>query len=472
MDSGIVEGKDDRILSLMDVSTKLRRIAKLAEDCPAMVFTSLAYHIDLEFLREAYRRTRKDGAPGVDRVSGREYARDLERNLEALLNAFKSGRYRAPPVRRVHIPKGDGRTRPLGIPAFEDKVLQRAVTMVLEAVYEEDFVDGSYGFRPKRSAHDALEALREGIMEMKGGWVIDADITGYFDNIDHGKLREILDQRVRDGVLRRAIDKWLKAGVLEDGSVSYSDSGTPQGGVVSPLLANIYLHEVLDTWFADVVQPRMKGRSFLVRYADDFLLAFECREDAERVFKVLPKRFAKYGLTIHPEKSHMVCFTRPALRSAGKGRGSDGAPPGTFDLLGFTHYWAKSRKGNWVVKRKTMAKRFRRGLRQLHEWCQAHRHTPLEAQWRALTQKLRGHFTYYGITGNYTSLSRFHWFATRIWKRSLDRRSQRGYLPWDKFKRLLVRFPLPMARCYRSTIPCSEAWARGAGCGSSARPDL
>ena len=456
----------------MDVSTKLRRIAKLAEDRPETTFTTLAHHIDMEHLREPYRRTRKDGAPGVDRVSGREYARDLERNLEALLNAFKSGRYRAPPVRRVHIPKGDGRTRPLGIPAFEDKVLQRAVTMVLEAIYEQDFVDGSYGFRPKRSAHDALEALREGIMEMKGGRVIDADITGYFDNIDHGKLREILDQRVCDGVLRGAIDKWLKAGVFEDGSIRYSARGTPQGGVVSPLLANIYLHEVLDTWFDETVRPRLAGRAFLVRYADDFLLAFERREDAERVFEVLPKRFAKYGLTIHPEKSHMVSFTRPTLESEGKGRGPSGAPPGTFDLLGFTHHWAKSRKGNWVVKRRTMTKRFRRGLQQLRECCQAHRHAPLGEQWRTLSQKLRGHFAYYGITGNYTSIPRFHWFATKIWKRSLERRSQRGYLPWDKFKRLLARYPLPTARCSRSTIPCSETWARGAGSGNAARPDL
>ena len=283
-------------------------------------------------------------------------------------------------------------------------------------------------------------------MEMKGGGVIDADITGYFDNIDHGKLREILDQRVRDGVLRGAIDKWLKAGVFEDGSIRYSARGTPRGGVVSPLLANIYLHEVLDTWFDETVRPRLAGRAFLVRYADDFLLAFERREDAERVFEVLPKRFAKYGLTIHPEKSHMVRFTRPRLESEGRGRGPSGAPPGTFDLLGFTHHWAKSRKGNWVVKRRTMAKRFRRGLQQLRECCQAHRHAPLGEQWRTLSQKLRGHFAYYGITGNYTSISRFHCFATKIAKRSLDRRSQRGYLPWDKFKRLLGRYPLPTAR--------------------------
>ena len=457
--------------SLVEVSTKLRRIAELAKERP-IAFTTLAHHIDQEFLREAYRRTRKDGAPGIDRVTAADYAEKLDENLEALLNAFKSGRYRAPPVRRVHIPKGDGRTRPLGIPAFEDKVLQRAVTMVVEAIYEQDFLPGSYGFRPGRSAHDALAAMREQLMSLKGGWVIDADIKGYFDNIDHGKLREILDQRVRDGVIRRTIHKWLRAGVMEEGSVSYSDTGTPQGGVISPLLANIYLHEVLDKWFEETVKPRLRGKAFLVRYADDFLLGFELKEDAERVFAVLPKRFAKYSLTIHPEKSQLVCFTRPLRDSPGKGNSGENRRPGSFDLLGFTHYWARSLKGNWVIKRKTMAKRLKRALTQLHAWCQKHRHMPLREQWLALCQKLRGHFAYYGITGNSPSIFRFHWFATRIWKRALDRRSQRGYLPWAKYKALLRRFPLPVARCLHSNIPWSEAWVRGAGCGSPARPEL
>jgi group II intron reverse transcriptase/maturase len=436
----------------MDVSTKLRRIAELAKENSQMSFTTLAHHIDMDFLREAYRRTRKDGAPGVDRVTAKEYAKRLDANLEALLNAFKSGRYRAPPVRRVHIPKGDGRTRPLGIPAFEDKVLQKAVTMVLEAIYEQDFSNCSYGFRPKRSAHDALAAMREPLMEMGGAWVIDADIKGYFDNIDHGKLREILDRRVRDGVIRRAIDKWLKAGVMEDGSVRRSDLGTPQGGVISPLLANIYLHEVLDTWFERDVKPRLRGDAFLVRYADDFLVGCTHKSDAERVFDVLPKRFAKYRLTIHPEKSKLVCFTRPTSRESGKGRDGYGNAPGTFDLLGFTHYWARSHRGYWVIKRKTMAKRFKRGLVALNEWCCKNLHAPLPEQWTTLCQKLRGHYAYYGITGNFKAVSRFLWCATRIWKRSLDRRSQRGYLPWVRFKRLLRRFPLPPARCPHSTI--------------------
>jgi group II intron reverse transcriptase/maturase len=235
-----------------------------------MALTTLAHHIDVDFLREAYRRTRKDGAPGVDRQTADEYAQNLEANLQALLDRFKSGTYRAPPVKRVHIPKGDGsKTRPIGIPTFEDKVLQRAVAMVLEAIYEQEFLDCSYGFRPNRSAHQALDALWKTLTEMKGGWVLEVDIKGFFDSLDHGHLRGFLDQRVRDGVLRRAVDKWLKAGVMEAGVLTHPDAGTPQGGVVSPLLANVYLHEVLDRWFETQVRPRLVGRATLIRYADD-----------------------------------------------------------------------------------------------------------------------------------------------------------------------------------------------------------
>jgi RNA-directed DNA polymerase len=251
------------------ISTRLKSIAELASKAPDMVIRTLAHHIDVEFLREAYRRTRKDGAVGIDGQTADEYARHLDENLQSLLDRFKSGRYRAPAVRRVHIPKGDGGTRPLGIPTFEDKVLQRAVTMVLEAVYEQDFLDCSYGFRPGRSAHQALKALWNGLMDLGGGWVLDADIKSFFDTLAHGHLRNFLDQRMTDGVLRRAIGKWLNAGVLEEGRIERSSEGTPQGGVISPLLANLYLHYVLDQWFAEEVQPRLKGVAFLVRYADD-----------------------------------------------------------------------------------------------------------------------------------------------------------------------------------------------------------
>lgn len=426
------------------VSTKLRRIAQLAKEDPTRVLTNLAYHIDVEFLREAYRLTRKDGAAGVDGQSAEDFAADLDDNLRELLEGFKSGHYRAPPVKRVHIPKGDGKkTRPLGIPTFADKVLQRAVTMVLTAVYEQDFLDCSYGFRPKRSAHDALHTLREGIMKMGGGWVLDVDIQAFFDNLVHGKLREILDQRVRDGVLRKMIDKWLKAGVLEDGELAYPKGGTPQGGVVSPMLANVYLHEVLDTWFTGEVLPRLRGQAFLVRYADDFVMVFSQEADARRVLEVLPKRFARYGLTIHPDKTRLVRFDRPRTSPRGEGDDPRGEDPGSFDLLGFTHYWARSRRGYWVVKRKTAKSRFSRALKAIDRWCRQSRHWPIAEQHEVLSAKLKGHYAYYGLASNGMSLKRFLWYVERAWRRWLGRRSQRGYLSWRRFRQLKGTYPLP-----------------------------
>ena len=429
------------------VLTKLRRIAQLAKEDPTRALTSLSHHIDLDFLREAYRQTRKSGAAGVDGQTAEDFAADLDKNLRELLDGLKSGRYRAPPVRRVHIPKGDGtKTRPLGIPTFADKVLQRVVTMVLTAIYEEDFLDCSYGFRPARSAHDALHTLREGIMAMGGGWVLDVDIQAFFDNLDHGKLREILDQRVRDGVLRRMIDKWLKAGILEDGELAYPEGGTPQGGVVSPVLANVYLHEVLDTWFTRDVLPRMRGRAFLVRYADDFVLVFSHEEDARRVLEVLPKRFARYGLTVHPDKTRLVRFKRPRKPSRDSDDGPKVERPGSFDLLGFTHHWARSRRGYWVVKRKTSKRRFNRALKTIDRWCRQSRHRSITEQHAKLSAKLKGHYNYYGVTGNSTSLSRYLWFVERSWRRWLGRRSQRGYLSWKRFRQLKEHYPLPPPR--------------------------
>lgn len=417
------------------VSTKLRRIAQLAKEDSKRAFKSLAHHIDVDLLREAYRLTRKDGAVGVDGQTAKDYAAELEKNLGDLLGHLKSGTYPAPPVRRVHISKGDGKTRPLGIPTFEDKVLQRAVVMVLGAVYEQDFLPCSWGFRPGRSAHGALREIREGLMAMGGGWVLDVDIKAYFDSLDHSKLREILDQRVRDGVLRRVVDKWLKAGVLEDGELRYPEEGTPQGGVISPLLANVYLHEVLDTWFDREVRPRMRGKTFLIRYADDFIMAFSCEEDARRVLEVLPKRFERFGLTIHPEKTRLVRFDRPGALSNGEdGDPSDGSTLGSFDFLGFTHLWVRSRRGFWVIKRKTARKRFLRGLKAIAEWCRENRHQRIAEQQATLTAKLRGHYQYYGIRGNYDSLSRFLKLVERIWKRSLERRSQKGCFSWERFK--------------------------------------
>jgi group II intron reverse transcriptase/maturase len=420
----------------------------LAREAKDMAFTSLAHNIDVEWLREAYRRTRKDGAVGVDGQSARQYEELLEENLRSLLDRAKSGTYVAPPVRRVHIPKGDGKeTRPIGIPTLEDKILQRAVAMVLEAVYEQDFMDCSYGFRPGRSAHQALQALWNQTMAMKGGWVVEVDISRFFESVDHAHLRGILSQRVRDGVLMRLIGKWLNAGVLEAGQVSYPDAGTPQGGVISPLLANIYLHEVVDVWFEQMVKPCLFGKAILVRYADDLALVFSNERDARRVMAVLSKRFGKYGLVLHPKKTRLVPFRPPPH----KGRGE--SSPGSFELLGFTHYWGWSlRRGYWVVLRKTAKGRFSRALRRVSDWCWRARHQPIPEQHRQLARKLKGHYEYYGITGNSSALVRFRNEVGRIWRRWLGTRSWHSRRNWDWFNGLLRRHPLPPAIAVHSTV--------------------
>lgn len=440
------------IQSSNQVSTKLRRIAELAKRAPDMSFTSLSHHIDLEWLREAFRRTRKDGAPGIDGTTAAGYADNLDDNLQDLLNRAKSGRYRAPAVRRVHIPKGKGRTRPIGVPTFEDKVLQRAVVMVLEPVYEGIFLDCSYGFRPKRSAHQALNALWVETMKMGGGWVVEVDIKGYFDAIPHDMLREVLRQRVRDGVILRLIGKWLNAGVLENGQISYPGAGSPQGGVISPLLANAYLHEVMDTWFENTVKPRLRGKSVPFRFADDLLVGFSLESDARRFLKVIPKRLARYGLEIHPDKTRLVNFRRPS----GKGRGNavkGSERPGTFSFLGFTHYWGLSRKGNWVIRRKTAKDRFSKAINAIRVWCRRARHLPIKEQRDTLARKLLGHYAYYGITWNNEGVARFYRECTRVWFKWLTRRSNRHSTTWDDFNRLLKRLKLPLPRIVHSFVP-------------------
>ena len=430
------------------VSTGLQRVAELASRKPAWVLTTLAHHIDLSLLRRAYERTPKDKAAGVDGQTAAEYAVDLEANLRSLLERFKAGTYFAPPVRRKNIPKGDGRqTRPIGIPTFEDKILQRAVSMVLEAVYEQDFRDCSYGFRPGRSAHQMLEAIWRELMSMGGAWVLELDIRSYFDTIDHGRLRSFLDKRVRDGVIRRAIDKWLKAGVMEDGQVHHPEEGTPQGGVISPLLANVFLHEVLDTWFEDDVQPLLCGRSRIFRYADDAVLVFSSERDARKVLEVLDKRFAKYGLALHPEKTKLVWFYPPPRQKP-----PDGPDEDTFDLLGFTHFWEKSRRGQWTVKRRTGRKSFARSLKKVAIWCRKNRHLKVGEQQRKLVAKLRGHYQYFGITGNFAMLATFRHGVMMAWHKWLSRRSQRALITWEKWNRLIVRYPLPPVRVVHSAL--------------------
>ncbi len=433
--------------SLERICTKRDKIATLARHEPKLVLTTLAHHVDLEWLREAYRRTRKDGAAGVDGVSAEAYEAALEENLTSLLGRFKSGLYRAPPVRRVHLPKDDGRaTRPIGIPTLEDKVLQRAVLMVLEPLYEQDFLDCSYGFRPGRSAHQALEALWRGLMDLGGGWVIDLDIRAYFDSVDRRRLNAVLDQRVRDGVIRRAVGKWLHAGVMEDGALWYPERGTPQGGVISPLLANIYLHEVLDTWFETEVKPRLRGRALMVRYADDAVLCFEHEADARRVLAVLAKRLERYGLELNAEKTRLVDYRQPPQRGPGQGPGGGHS----FDFLAFTHFWARSRTGRWVVKRKTAKRRFGRALKRATTWCRTYRHLPVAVQHAALRRRLLGHYAYFGITGNARALGRFHRAVERAWRKWLDRRSSKARMTWECFQRVLQRYPLPPPRVVHS----------------------
>jgi RNA-directed DNA polymerase len=448
-----------------DVSTKQQRIAQLAGQMSGKALTSLSHHIDGAWLLEAWRRTRQDGAVGVDGQSAEQYAENLHGNLADLLDRAKSGRYKAPPVKRIHIPKGDGKsTRPIGIPTLEDKVLQRAIVMALEPVYEADFKSCSYGFRPGKSAHDALEALWKQSMgawrERPVQWVLDVDIKSYFDTLDHKHLRQMLDKRIRDGVIRRLIDKWLKAGVMEQGKLSYQEEGTPQGGVISPLLSNIYLHEVLDTWFESEVQPRMKGRAFLVRYADDFVIGFEHEEDARKVMKVLPKRFERYGLQLHPEKTRLVEFKAPRDRTRRPEednnddqkrpptQGSEKRPK-SFDFLGINHHWGHTRKGKPIVKRSTASHRMTRALKKLRDWMRHHRHEPVKEQWRILMSKMRGHAAYYGITGNSQAINSFSHQAQNEWYKWLNRRGGQKPLTWEKYSKWLkgiFRWPAPRIR--------------------------
>lgn len=423
------------------VSMKLQRIAEQAISYPAGVFNNLYHLIDYDFLKEAYRLTNKKSAPGVDKVTAKEYAKDLERNLRDLHERLRDDRYVAPPVERVWVDKEGGKKRPIGKPCYEDKIVQRAVVMILEAIYEEVFHEFSHGFRRGHNQHQALQELREQCRKLNIKWIVDADVSGFFDNIAHGYLREFLEQKVKDGGIIRLIGKWLNAGVLDAGEMIFPDKGTPQGGVASPMLANIFLHYVLDEWFVKVVQPRIKGRSFLLRWADDFIIGFELEGDAKRVMAALPKRFSSFKLTIHPEKTKLVRFVQPSSKE----KTAEGN--GTFDFLGFTHYWAKTLRGYWVIKRKTMGKRLRRFMKEIWEWCRENRHHSIREQHGTLCSKLRGYYQYYGIRGNYKMLEVVFEHTERAWQHWLSRRSSKGSVTYGKFAVFFRKvFPLPTPR--------------------------
>jgi len=444
----LVEGRGHRISELREgqmagtpipspISTRQAQIASRAREIPDAPLRTIVHHMDLDWLREAFGRLRRGAAAGVDGMTVEDYAANLDANLEALLQRLREGRYRAPPVRRVYIPKGDGSSRPLGLPTVEDKLVQTAVKMLIEPIYEQEFYDFSYGFRPGRSAHDAVEALHNAIWSMYGAWVLDADIRGFFDAIGHRELRDLLRQRVADPAVVRLVGKWLNAGVLEGGVVRHVETGSPQGGVISPLLANIYLHEALDKWWVDTVFPRLAGRGALVRYADDFVMVFERKSDAERVLRALHGRMARFGLELHPDKTKLgLC--RPPWRG-------EGPKPATVDFLGFTVYWALSRNRRWTLKRKTSRKATGRALRSMRAWMKQARHWPIEVQAAALASKMRGHINYFGLPGNSRGIASYAYWVRRAWKHWLGRRSQRAYLTWPQFTRLLEKFPLPRA---------------------------
>lgn len=397
-------------------------------------------------MRYAYELTRKDGAIGVDGVTAAEYASNLQENLKSLLNRIKSGSYRALPVRRTYVPKADGSKRPLGVPSFEEKVAQRAIVLLLEPLYEQDFKDCSFGFRPGKSPHLALQQLRTDIMGRRGRWIIDVDLRKFFDTIDKGKLRGLIAKRVGDGVIRKMIDKWLKAGVLEEGSLVKSPLGTIQGAVCSPQLANVYLHYALDEWFYNDVLPCLKKRASLVRFCDDFVMVFEDEIDCRRVQNVLAARMGRYALTLNEEKTCLIDFSPNCPQRIIKGQ------PTTFNFLGFSHVWGQSKKGYPVVRQYTAKDRYAKAVKGLNEWCRTNRHRPIAEQHEKLNLKMKGHYAYYGITGNSKRLLWYWHEAGRVWPKWLSRRDRKRNIPWEDFNKVLQRHPLPQPRIVHKYI--------------------
>ena len=421
--------------------SSLVRVRMLAEADLSLVFTSLAHRVDLGLLRKSFRQLRKNESTGVDKITAKQYAANLDENLYNLHQRLRRGQYVASPVKRIWVDKEDGRKRPIGIPALEDKVVQKAVASLLCVVYEPIFHDFSHGFRSGRSQHKALDELREKCRVLNINWIVSADIVGLFDNIDRKLLRDTIRLRVNDGGIIRLIGKWLNAGVAEGGEIIYPEKGTPQGGVISPVLSNIFLHYVLDDWYVKQVQPRMKGKCFLIRFADDFIMGFQWESDAKRVMGVLPKRFSRFKLDLHPEKTRMISFSRPA-------RGAK--PKGTFDFLGFTFYWGCNLKGYWVIKKQTARKRRNRFMRMLWHWCKENRHDPLKEQHITLRSKLRGFYQYFGVISNFKALEVVYIYAQSAWRHWLGSRHRNGYISHEQFGEILKTFPLPRPRIVHS----------------------
>ena len=426
--------------TLENMSPQLVKVVERAQREPEGRFHSLAHLIDVPALERAYRRMRKDALVGVDGVTKGQYGQDLEKNLQDLRARMKAKRYRHQPIRRIYIPKDQGKKRPIGVSAFEDKLVQDAVREVLEAIYEQDFLDCSHGFRPGRSAHDAVRVLDRIVHRGEVSWILEADMVSFFDRLDRKKLKEMLEVRVADGSLLRLIGKCLHVGVLEGVDLSTSETGTAQGSVLSPLLGNVYLHYALDLWFEQEVKPRLRGRATLIRYCDDFVLGFEQEDDARRVMDWLGKRLGRYGLALHPDKTRLLPFRRPPSGQKG------GKGPATFDFLGFTFYWARNRKGRWGMLCKTRSASLRRIIRSVYDWCRRYRHSSVKDQHAALRRRIQGHFNYFGVSGNFRSLLLVIEQAKRSWYKWLCRRSQRKRLTWERFVDLLRDFPLPRPR--------------------------
>ena len=426
------------------VATKLQRIAEKARRESGCRFTSLFHLMNVEMLRECFRQLRKDAAAGIDKVTKKEYGANLEKNLTALVEKLHRMSYIPLPVRRVYIPKpGSSKERPLGIPALEDKLVQAGLARILSAIYEQDFIDDSYGFRPGRGCHDALRALSD---EVEGGrihYIVDADIKGFFDNVDHEWLMKFLGHRIADKRVLRYVKRFLKAGIMEEGAVSASDKGTPQGGIVSPILANIYLHYSLDLWFTRVFQKGCYGQSRMIRYADDFVVCFQREVDAIRFRHELDERLFRFGLEISLEKTKTIEFGSFAEAKAKK-RGGKAA---TFDFLGFTHYCSRSRNGrHFRMKRVTSRKKFTAKIQMFRDWLKASRTLPTDELMEKVASKLRGHFAYYGVTDNSRGISRFAYEIRCLLFKWLNRRGKRGCMNWEKFNLFLKKFPLPRPR--------------------------